>query len=81
MNRASENSGTYIKVSNIQVTGVPEGEEKEIGTEKTFWKKKTSQIVKDIYLQIQEIKWISNRTNSKKTSPDNTIQLLKTKDF
>lgn len=40
MNRASENSGTYIKVSNIQVTGVPEGEEKEIGTEKHFWKRK-----------------------------------------
>ena len=38
MNRASETSGTYIKVSNIQVTGVPEGKEIELGTEKNFGK-------------------------------------------
>ena len=38
MNRASETSGTYIEVYNIQVTGVPEGKETELGTEKNYGK-------------------------------------------
>lgn len=38
MNRASETSGTFIKVSNIQVTGAPERKETALGTEKILEK-------------------------------------------
>ena len=36
MKRVSENSGTTLKCTNIHIIGVPEGEEREKGTGKTF---------------------------------------------
>ena len=34
--RVSDNSGTMLNTTNIHITGVPEGEEREKGTEKIF---------------------------------------------
>ena len=36
MKRVSENSGTTLNATNIHITGMPEGEEREKGTEKIF---------------------------------------------
>ena len=36
MKRVSENSGAMLKHTNIHIIGVPEGEEREKGTEKIF---------------------------------------------
>ena len=57
MKRVSENSGTMLKHTNICITGVPEGEEREKGTGKIFEEiiaKNFPNMGKETLTQIQE---------------------------
>lgn len=72
------------KRSNICVIKVPRGEEKEARTGKLFEEimaENSPNLARDINLQIQEAKQISNRINPKKCTLRNTIiKLQKTED-
>ena len=68
---------------NIHITGVPEGEEKEIGNlfEKIM-KEKFPNLVKEIDMQVQEAQRIPNKMDAKKPTPRRIIikcQRLNTK--
>ena len=73
-----------IKHTNIRIIGVPEGEEREKGTEKIFQEiiaKNFPNIGKEPLTQIQEAQWVPYKINPKRNTPRHIlIKLTKIKD-
>ena len=79
-----QGSWDNIKCTNICITGVPEGEEKEKGTEKIFEEliaKNIPKMGKKIVNQVQEAQRLPGRINSRRNTPRHIIiKLTKIKD-
>ena len=73
-----------IKCNNIHIIGVPEGEEREKGPEKTFEETKVENVPnmgKKIATQVQEAQRVPGRVNPRRnTSRHILIKLTKIKD-
>ena len=73
-----------IKCSNICIIGVPEGEEREKGTEKIFEEiivKNFPNMGKEIATQVQEVQRVPYRINPRRNTPRHiVIKLAKIKD-
>ena len=84
MKRVSENSGTTLNATNIHITGVPEGEEREKGTEKIFQEiiaKNFHNIGKEPFNQIQEEQRGPYKINPRRNTQRHIIiKLTKIKD-
>ena len=61
-----------FKCTNIQIIGVPEGEDKENLSEK-IRKESFSNLVKETDIQVQEAQRISNKLDPKRTTPRHII--------
>ena len=64
------------KHTNIQITGVPEGEEEEQEIEnlfETIMKEKFHNLAKEIDIQVQEAQRVPNKLDSKRTTPRHII--------
>ena len=72
-----------IKCTNIQIIGVPEGEEKKKGYEKFFEEiivESSPNMEKEIVSQFQEVRRVPYRTNPRRNTPRHIlIKLTKTK--
>ena len=65
-----------FKHTNIQIIGVPEGEEKEKEIENLFekvMKENFPNLVKEIDIQVQEAQRVPNKLDPKKTTPTHII--------
>ena len=73
-----------IKCNNIHIIGVPEGEEREKGPEKTFEEiivEKFPNMGKEIATQVQEVQRVASRINPRRNNPRHiVIKLTKIKD-
>ena len=73
-----------FKHSNIQIIGVPEGEEEEQDIENLFekiMKENSPNLVKEIDIQVQEAQRVPNKLDPKRTAPRHIIiKMLKVKD-
>ena len=76
-----------FKRSNIHITGVPEGEEEEQETgnlSQKIVKENFPNLVKEIYMQVQEAQRVPNKMDAKRPTPGHSIikgQRLKIKTF
>ena len=64
-----------LKHTNIHITGVPEGEEREQEIENPFEKVMTGNslnLVKKIDIQVREVHRVPNKMNSKRSTPRHT---------
>ena len=72
-----------IKRTNIPITGIPEGEEREKGPEKIFEEiivKKFPNMGKEIATQVQEVQRVPSRINPRRNMPRHiVIKLTKIK--
>ena len=62
-----------FKHTNIQIIGMPEGEEKEQELENLFertMKENFLNLVKEIYIQVQETQRVPNKMNTKMNTPN-----------
>ena len=73
-----------IKCTNIRITGVPEGEEREKGPEKIFEEiigENIPNMGKEIVIQVQAAQKVPGRINPRRNTPRHTvIKLTKIKD-
>ena len=61
-----------VKRNNIRIIGVPEGEEREKGTEKIFLDiiaKNLPNMGKEPLTQIQEVQWVPYKINPRRSTP------------
>ena len=74
----------HIKHTNIRIIGVPEGEEREKGTENLFEERMAENfpnLAQETDIQVQEAQRVPNKMNPKRPTPRHfTITLLKVKD-
>ena len=83
MEDSLRNLSDKIKCTNIQIIGVPEGEEKQKGYEKIFEEiivENFPNMDKEIVHQVQEVHRVSYRINPRRNTPRHIqIKLTKTK--